>query len=184
MRHPHQDALERWLAAEREDRAEAAEGALLELFEALPLVAPPAGFADRVLVRAGLQAARQDLFAWRPLRIVLALCLVAAGFGVLWLPPVLLGLPRFLAGLGSVGVSVGGAVRVGTRALVDASGWLASGLRVWDFLLTVDRALAQPLAVPQVLAILLGCLLASSLAFRFLRDQITGERNWTYVDPI
>jgi hypothetical protein len=182
MRHPHQDALERWLAAEREDRAEAAEGALLELFAALPLVAPPAGFADRVLVRAGLQAPRQDLFAWRPLRIVLALCLVAAGFGVLWLPPVLLGLPRLLAGLGSVGV--GGAVRVGTRALVDASGWLASGLRVWDFLLTVDHALAQPLAVPQVLAILLGCLLASSLAFRFLRDQITGERTWTYVDPI
>jgi hypothetical protein len=180
MRHPHQNALERWLAAEREDRSETAEGALLELFEALPLVAPPAGFADRVLVRAGLQAARQDLFAWRPLRIVLALCLAAAGFGVLWLPPVLLGLPRFLAGLGSVG----GAVRVGTRALVDASGWLASGLRVWDFLLTVDHALAQPLAVPQVLAILLGCLLASSLAFRFLRDQITGERTWTYVDPI
>ena len=36
--------------------------------------APPAGFADRVLVRAGFQAAaaRADLFAWRPLRIVLA----------------------------------------------------------------------------------------------------------------
>ncbi len=182
MRHSHQDALERWLAAEREDRAEEAEGALLELFEALPQVAPPAGFADRVLVRAGLQAAERNLFAWRPLRVVLALCLVAAGFGVLWLPPVLLWVPRFLAGLGSVSVS--GAVQIGTRALVDASAWLASGLRVWDFLLTIDRALAQPLAVPQVLAILLGCLLASSLAFRFLRDQITGERNWTYVDPI
>jgi len=170
MRHAQQDALERWLAAERDDRADEAEGALLELFEALPLVAPPAGFADRVLVRAGLQGAKRDLFAWRPLRIVLALCLVAAGFGVLWLPPVLLWLPRVLAGF----ASVSGAVRVGTRALIDASGWLASGLRVWDFLLTIDHALARPLAAPQVLAILLGCLLASSLAFRFLRDQITG----------
>ena len=127
MRHAQQDALERWLAAERDDRADEAEGALLELFEALPLVAPPAGFADRVLVRAGLQGAKRDLFAWRPLRIVLALCLVAAGFGVLWLPPVLLWLPRVLAGF----ASVSGAVRVGTRQqmrfiarAMAARGWL------------------------------------------------------------
>lgn len=180
MRHSHHDALERWLEAEREDRADEAEAALLELFAALPILpmtAPAAGFADRVLVRAGLApAARQDLFAWRPLRILLALCLVAAGLGVLWLPPLL----RFLAGFWSLG----GAVRVGTRTLVDASGWLASALRFWDLLLTIVHALAQPLALPQVMAILMGGLLASSLAFRFLRDQITGERNWTYVDPI
>ncbi|HEY0510800.1 MAG TPA: hypothetical protein VGH73_02775 [Thermoanaerobaculia bacterium] len=181
MRHSHQDALERWLAAERDDRAEESEAALLELLEALPAIAPPAGFADRVLVRAGLAApARQDLFAWRPLRIVLALCLVAAGLGALWLPPVLLWLPRVLAGFWSLS----GLVRGSLRTLIDASGWLASALRMWDLLLTIDHALAQPLAVPQVMAILLGCLLASSLALRFLRDQITGERNWKYVDPI
>ena len=83
-----------------DDQAEEAEAALFELFEALPelaMTAPPAGFADRVLVRAGLQtaAARADLFAWRPLRIVLALCLVATGLGALWLPPVLAALAGF-----------------------------------------------------------------------------------------
>ena len=63
-----------------------------------PLAAPPAGFADRVLLRAGLQTAgRTDLFAWRPLRIVLALCLAATGFGTLWLPPVLRALAGFLS---------------------------------------------------------------------------------------
>src|SRR3954452_6775260 len=99
MRHHQQDALDRWLAAERDGRDGAAEAALLELFEALPLAAPAAGFADRVLVRAGLQKdATADLFAWRPLRIVLGLALAATGLGVLWLPPVL----RFLAGLWSV----------------------------------------------------------------------------------
>lgn len=184
MRHPQQDALDRWLAAERDDRADEAEEALLALFEALPGVAmatPPAGFADRVLVRAGLQAERQetapaDPFAWRPLRIVLALALAAAGFGVLWLPPVL----RFLAGLWSVS----GMVRGALRAVVDASQWLATALRFWDLLLTIVHALVQPLAAPQVMAVLIVALLASSLAFRFLRDQITGERTWTYVDPI
>lgn len=180
MRHSQQDALDRWLAAEREGLDGEAEAALLELFEALPLTGPAAGFTDRVMIRAGLQTGLQatapaDLFAWRPLRIVLGLVLFATGLGVLCLPPVL----RFLAGLWSVG----GAVQGGIRVLADASDWLAMTLRIWDFLLTIVHALAQPLAVPQVMAVLVLSLLASSLAFRYLRDQITGERNWTYVDP-
>jgi hypothetical protein len=178
MRHLQQDALDRWLAAERDGRDGEAEAALLELFEALPtagITAPAAGFADRVLVRAGLQAAPADLFAWRPPRIVLGLALAATVLGALWLPAVL----RFLAGLWSVG----GAVRGGIRMLADASQLLAMALRLWDLLLTIVHALAQPLAVPQVMAVLVLALLVSSLAFRFLRDQITGERNWTYVDP-
>ena len=175
MRHSQQDPLDRWLAAERNGRDGEAEAALLELFEALPVVSPAAGFAGRVLVRAGLQTAPADLFAWRPLRIVLGLALAATGFGVLWLPPLL----HFLVGLWSVG----GAIQGGIRMLSDAGQWLATILRIWDFLVTIVHDLAQPLAVPQVMAVLLLGLLASSLAFRFLRDQITGERNWTYVDP-
>jgi hypothetical protein len=181
MRPLEPDALERWLAAERDDRNDgdgAAEGALRELFAALPLSAPPAGFADRVMARVSLpRAAAQPggIFAWRPLRAVLALCVVATGLGALWLPQAL----RAVAGLWSVS----GAIEGGTRVLIDAAGWLAALLRTWDFLLTLERALTQPLAAPQVTALLLGGLLASSLAFRFLRDQITDER-WTHVDPI
>ena len=178
MRHSHQDALDRWLAAERHDQAEEAEAALFELFEALPQVAPPAGFADRVLVRAGLRtaAARADLFAWRPLRIVLALCLVATGLGALWLPPVLSALAGFW--------SLSGLVRGAVWATTEAAHGLASILRLWDLMAPIGRAFAQPLSTPPVMAILVGALLVSSLAFRFLRDQLTGERNWTYVDPI
>jgi len=177
MRHSHQDALDRWLAAERHDQAETAEAALFELFEALPQVAPPAGFAGRVLVRAGLQtaAARADLFAWRPLRIVLALCLVATGLGALWLPPVLSALAGFW--------SFSGLVRGAVWATTEAVHGLASVLRLWDLMTPIGRALAQSISVPPVMAILVGALLVSSLAFRFLRDQLTGERNWTYVDP-
>lgn len=189
MRPLDPDALARWLAAEREDRDDrddgdagdaAAEGALRELFAALPLAAPPAGFADRVMARVSLPVRamvpkQRDVFAWRPLRALLALCVLATGFGALWLPQAL----RAVAGVWSVG----GAIEGGTRLLIDGAGWLAALLRTWDFLLTLERALTQPLAAPQVTALLLGALLASSLAFRFLRDQITGER-WTHVDPI
>jgi hypothetical protein len=176
MRRSHHKALDRWLAAEREDHPEAAEAALFELFEALPLIAPPAGFADRVLVRAGLRAAKRDLFASRGMRVVLALCLIATALGALWLPPTL----RLLAGVWSFG----GMVRGGIQALIEGTQWLGSAFRVWDLLYTIGRALTEPLMLPQVTAVLLACLLASSLALRFLRDQISGERNWTYVDPV
>jgi hypothetical protein len=175
MRPSHQNALDRWLAAERGDRPEEADAALAELFEALPPIAPPAGFADRVLARAGIQAVSGDLFASRGVRLVLTACLVATGLGTLWLPPTL----RALAGLWSLSDLVQG----GVQALIGGTQWLASALRLWDLLLTIGRALTQPLTLPQVTAILMVCLVTSSLAFRFLRDQISGERNWTYVDP-
>ena len=57
--------------------------------------------------------------------------------------------------------------------LTDASRWLATALRFWDLLATIVHALAQPLAVPRVLGVLIVALLASSLAFHFLRGQIT-----------
>lgn len=177
MRPSHHHALDRWLKAERDDRSEAADEALFELFEALPLIAPPAGFADRVLLRAGLQAAaKRDLFASLGARLVVALSLVALGLGAFWLPPVL----RFLAGFWSFG----GLVQAGVQGLTLATEWLASALRVWDLLGSIAGAIVEVLTLPQVMAGLLVCLLVSSLAFRFLRDQITGERNWTYVDRI
>ena len=179
MRPSHHHALDRWLNAERDERPDAdtaADAALFELFEALPLIAPPAGFADRVLARAGIQAARRDLFASLGARLAAALCLVALSLGALWLPPVL----RYLAGLWSFG----GLVQSGVQALTLATEWLASAIRVGDPLWSIVGAIIQVLTMPQVMAGLLACLLVSSLAFRFLRDQITGERNWTYVDRI
>ena len=181
MRPSHHDALDRWLKAERDDQPETAGEALFELFEALPLIAPPAGFADRVLARAGLQAAaKRDLFASLGARLVVALCLVSLGLGALWLPPVLKPVLRYLADLWSFG----GLVQKGVHAFTLATEWLASALRVWDVLRSIAEALIQVLTMPEVMAGLLVCLIVSSLAFRFLRDQITGERNWTYVDRI
>lgn len=177
MRSPDHDALTRWLAAERDDRSGEAEAALLELFEALPQLAPPAGFADRVMERAGLQdrAVRHGFFAQRWTRLALAGCLFAMALSVLWLPQTLL----VLAGTWSVG----GLVDAGVRVLAGAGVWLAAAVRFGGWLFSLGSALSRPLATPQVAAIVGGCLLVSTLAFRFLRDLIQ-ERSWTYVDPI
>lgn len=182
MRPNPQDALDRWLAAERGDHAEEADAALFELFEALPLAAPPAGFADRVLARAGIAAApaaapvRWSLFASRPAQLLLALCVVAVAFGLLWLPPLFELMARLW--------SFGDLVQVGVSAFNSLAQALASVFRYGESLFSIGRAIANPLTQPETMAILMGCLAVSSLAFRFLRDQVSGERNMTYVDPI
>jgi len=176
MRSADQDLIDRWLAAEQGDRADEAEAALAALFTALQPLQPPAGFADRVMLRAGLvpERARRSLFASLWVRGGLTLCLLAMGVSVLWLPQTL----RAFAGL----LSVGSLVRIWTGSLVTACRWLGSALGLWDFLLTVGRALATPLETPAVALALVSCLLVSTLAFRFLRGLITRDRSWTYVN--
>jgi len=172
---PH-DALNRWLAAERADRFEDADAALREMFEALPLLAPAAGFADRVFARAGLQPVKRDVFASLGLRLVLAASLIALSLGAIWLPPVL----RALGGL----VSLSDVVGLGVRAVAGASRGLALVLRLGEWLFSLGRFLSDLLMAPQAMAALAACILVSVLAFRFLRDQIFGERSLTYVDPM
>lgn len=46
--------LYRWLAAERDGRESESESALFDLFCELPQASPSAGFANRVLIGAGL----------------------------------------------------------------------------------------------------------------------------------
>ena len=183
MRPFDEDALNRWLAAERDDRSDEAEAALLELFEGLPLLAPPAGFADRVLLRAGIvpvvtaAPARPALFARLWVRMAVALCLLATALSWLWLPQTL----RALAGTWHW--SLGGLFEAGTHLLIEMSLGMATAIRFGDWFFSVGEALARPLLDPEVSAVLAGCLLVSILAFRALRDLMTRERSF-YVDPV
>jgi len=176
MRPKSQDALNRWLAAERDDRPDAADAALREMFEALPLLAPAAGFADRVLARTGLQPAKRDVFASLGLRLVLAASLIALSLGAIWLPPAL----RALGGI----FSLSGVVGFGVRGVAEVSRGLASVLSLGEWLFSLGQALSGLLLEPRGLAALATCLLVSGLAFRFLRAHISGERSFSYVDPI
>jgi hypothetical protein len=182
MRPKPQDALNRWLAAEQLDSSEssetaaAADTALRELFEALPLLAPAAGFADRVFARAGLQPAKRDVFGSLGLRLVLAASLVALSLGAIWLPPAL----RALGGL----VSLSEVVALGVHGMAEVSHGLVLVLRLGEWLYSLGQALSGLLLAPQALAALATCLLVSGLAFHFLRAHISGERSFRYVDPI
>lgn len=182
MRSSHQDPLSRWLDAERDGRTEDAEAALLELFAAVPRLAPPAGFADRVLLRAGLAAPAapapgwSHLFASRWVRALLVLCPLAIGVSMFWLPQLL----QVLGGLWGLG----DLVQMGTDSVVEGARWLGSLLGFWELFLTIARALATPLATTPGLGVVVVCLLVSLVAFRFLRDLITRDRSWTHVESI
>ena len=192
MRPSDDEILNRWLAAERDGRDEDAETALTALFEALPPLAPPAGFADRVLARAGLapiQApfphgkavpARWNLFASPWFRALVTLSLLVTGLALLWLSEIL----RSLASLTSLLWGPGDVVRLGTGALIAASQGLVAALALWDWLLGIGQALAAPFATPAMALVMIVCLLVSLVAFHFLRDLITRDRSWIHVEPV
>ncbi len=189
MRPSDDETLHRWLSAERDGREDDAEAALFALFEALPPVAPPAGFADRVLLRAAMAVpalaipvpARRRLLASPWSRALVALSLLATGLTLPWLSEIV----RFLAG-GAVSFqwSPGDVVRLGTGALIAVSQGLVAALAFWDWLLGIGRALAAPFATPAMALIAIACLLVSLVAFHFLRNLITRDRSWIHVEPI
>ncbi len=176
--------LQRWLTAESQDRPEAereAEAALMELFAALPLHAPSAGFADRVLLDVGFPhsaaRARTDLFAGAWVRGLLAAGLGAVALGVLALPAGIQVLYR-LGSLLTFGELIQGGIQLGTEALVA----LVAALRLGSWMVSVGRALTLPLLTPEASLALLACLAVSGASLYALRDLISRQRSWNYVD--
>jgi hypothetical protein len=186
MRLPDDEILHRWLAAERDGRDDDAEAALFVLVEALPPIAPPAGFADRVLARVALAPrsapvpVRRNVLASPWLRALVALSLLVTGLALPWLSEIL----RSLASQTSVLWSPGDVVRLGTGALTAISQGLVAALALWDWLLGIGRALAAPFATSAMALITIVCLLVSLVAFHFLRNLITRDRSWIHVERI
>ena len=186
------DLLDRWLKAEDSGDEDGAEAALTALFSALPLRAPAAGFADRVLLGAGAarpsrNRARGAVRAWAggflPAflgspwgRAVLAFGVILAALGLPFVRVTLLSIPAALPPdllLPAV-----------AHALIEASGWVLSLVRLGGWFAGFSRTLLLPLQSPAVAVALGGCLLVSALALRLLHDVMHRERNWTYVDPL
>jgi len=157
--------------AERE-----AEEALLQAFAALPSPSPSAGFADRVLARAGdfvpPSAARPARF-WQ--WAVAASVLLAGLVSPLWGP---LALELFSQ------VDWTAALQWPGEALLALGQWLGRGLTLWESLARFSAAVAQAVARPAAAAVLALALAVVTLAFRLLSRLIVHERSVSYVEAV
>jgi hypothetical protein len=180
MRTGRDDLMTRWLDAERDGADDAAEAALLEMFESLPPLAPPAGFADRVLRRVAIEMAapvpsRQPVRPW-VFRVAVASGVLAMALSLFLLPDLLLVLGRIL--------NLGDVLGFGIASVVDLSRWMSLLVRVGDWLLTVGDALAVSLSSPLAVKVTAACLAVSGVSFAVLRELMTRNRSWSYVDPM
>ena len=192
------DALERWLAAERSGLDDAAEAALAELLVELPRPAPPPGFAERVLARVlpSPRRLRPGRLGWsvQGRRAALGLAAAAAlvlSLSPLWLRALAPAVSAALAGRATPVItallraaSLSRLLRAGLHAVMAAGQGLADLAALAGNLLTLVRAVAEPLATPPMAVLAGGCLVVSVIAMRLLYEIIQRDRRWVYADPI
>jgi len=169
-------AVRHWLRWERSDRSELAEKALQEVFTRMPLEPVPAGFADRLLVRAGLATPMSRANSWDAfwgLRAAVTLCLVLVALFLLVIPSYLLALLGIF--------NLNRATEIGVGALVGVFHQLGTGLVVWRALSAAGSIVSTTLSSPQYLTALFLAVLLSIGAMRVLHEVIIAERSSRYV---
>ncbi len=169
MRRKLEKAVARWLGHERAGREAAGERALSRVFARLPRPLPSAGFAERVLLAAGLAPARARDLARLEVRALVALGCALSAVSIFYLPSVLAALSATLRPHGLVDLAVG--------LLVEVSQRVAAGFAVWDALHLAGRVLAEAASTPAVMASLALAALVSAGAFRVLQELVIPERS-------
>jgi hypothetical protein len=139
--------------------------------------------ADRVLLRIAPPApvpARQSWLVWLfrspAFRLALTSGLLAACISMFWLPRLVMTL------LGMA--TMNDLLELGVASMVDLGYWLGLASRVGEWFLTVLGALAVSLTSPAAIKVTAGCLAISGISFVFLRELITRDRSFRYVDSI
>lgn len=169
-----QDAVSRWLREEGAGRDLDAETALATVFSALPALVPPAGFADRVLARAGIAAPLPAPFAapaWlvRLGRALAAASLILAGLAALLLP--------FLLPVLGGALSLGRGVEWLAAGLLAACHTLVEALNVWDALAGVMATVGSLALRPTVLGMFLVALLVVATLLKGLHGWLVADRS-------
>ncbi len=162
----NEELLYRWLAAERQGRDTEAEEVLFEVFRAFPLALPSVGFADRVLVGAGV------VWSWH-LRSAVAACVFLSGLSAVFLLPAAIGLLRLIA--------PGDILAVVAQGLAGAASSLHEILSLWRFVAGLQESLWLVVATPEVTLTLLAMTALATLAYRSLVELLALHRSPQYV---
>lgn len=153
--------MNRWLRTER-DSLESSERDLRRLFAALPAPPLPAGFADRVMLAAGLAATRPAVApGWR---VALGAALTAAAAAATMVPTVVLGLWRQ--------ISTGDLLRFAAGVVVETCQRLAEGLALWQTLGSIGETFSAVLSSPPILMTMLAATLLSAGGLRMLHGLL------------
>lgn len=171
--------LAHWLEAERADHAEDAEEALFGVFAALPQTVPTQGFAERVLMAAGVQEVAPAVVPlrarpWsRASRLALAACLVLVAVSGALLLPATLELVALVSPTELVTGVVDGSRTLGHR-LHDLS-------PLWQLATTLYGTVLKVAVSPPVLVLLLSMTLLSSAGLRSLMSLLPTRRSVGYA---
>jgi hypothetical protein len=166
MKRTPEDAWARWLEAEREGDADAADAALLTVMKAVPHREPPVALSARLAQAAGLRT--EPAAAPRSEGLV-ALGLAAAALVMTLLPVGLIGV-LFLTDAARV---VSWLARMSIRVIE----WLEAGASVWTVLARTGSALGSAASSPAGSAGLTVTLLVASMALLLLNRYLPPERS-------
>jgi hypothetical protein len=112
----------------------------------------------------------------RVFRFAVAFGVVITALSLLWIPELLLVLGRL--------VNLGDVMGLGAASVVDLGRWLTLVARIGEWFLTVGKAFAVSLMSPAAVKVTAACLAISGISIVVLRDLMTRNRSWSYVDPI
>lgn len=167
MKRTSEDPFLRWMDAERDDDAEAADGALRSVMRAVPRREPSPALSARLAQSAAL--ARSQPAPRRASERVVALSLVAAALLMTLLPVGLVG-ALFLTDAARI-------VSWLARTCIWLVSWLDAGSSVWTVLGHTGSALGHAAVSPLGSAGLTVTLLVASTALLLLNRYLPAERS-------
>jgi flagellar biosynthesis protein FliQ len=168
-----------WLQQEQAGSEQGSEQALRQAMSRLPGSPMPVGFAERVLVAAGIAPQTERTALQSPfwaLRFTLAVSLLLSGLAAVLVPSLLQPTLGLLQPARLVGVILGGLVAFFQR--------LGAGLAYWRDLAEAGAVVASVFSSPTFLGAMAVGVLVSLIAFRLLQGVIDSERSARYVRSI
>ncbi len=172
-------AVQNWLEQEQTGSDQGSEQALRQVMSKLPEAPIPVGFAERVLVSAGIapDPGRTGLLnpAWA-LRFTLAVSLLLSGLAAVLVPSLLQPALGLVQPARLVGAILGGLLGFFER--------LGAGLAYWQTLSEAGGVLASVFSSTTFLSAMGAGVLLSLIAFRLLQGLLDSERSAQYVHSV